>query len=336
MKKLLFVSLVSILYIGMTNTYGQIAVNEIQFSHYSPRYSTASDEYVVLFNNSGHPIDLNGYEIAYASAGGVVSTKKQWTTSTIIPARHYFLCSSNASITVGSVSNKLPDAVFAMGFADAGQVAFRKTTGGTVIYAIATGVITSYQFGSSTTHTATTSSSLQGAFQLSASLVIDSTYIRTGDNNTDYTLITAASITEVPNSGDAPLPVELISFTSSVNHREATLFWTTGSELNNARFEVERKITENWKTVGTVKGSGTTTQPVNYSFTEHNLNTGSYQYRLKQIDFNGNYEYYPLSQDVVIAKPKTIDLLQNYPNPGNPQTIIPFSLSDPSSVKLIV
>lgn len=131
------------------------------------------------------------------------------------------------------------------------------------------------------------------------------------------------------------LPVELSSFTSSVNGRSATLNWLTSSENNNSGFVIERSASGNqWENVGFVSGSGTTSSPHNYSFTDNSLNTGRYSYRLKQTDFNGNFEYHDLSGEVVIGIPSDFSLSQNYPNPFNPSTVINFDIPNDGSVSL--
>ena len=133
-------------------------------------------------------------------------------------------------------------------------------------------------------------------------------------------------IDDIVVSRDQPLPVELSSFTSSVSGSSVTLNWSTSSELNNSRFEIERSSNGVWSKVGTVNGNGTTSSVSNYSFTERGLATGAYSYRLKQVDFNGNYEYFNLSSEVVIGVPSEFSLAQNYPNPFNPSTTISFQL----------
>jgi hypothetical protein len=111
----------------------------------------------------------------------------------------------------------------------------------------------------------------------------------------------------------------------------------TASELDNSGFDVERSGMDNiWAKVGYVTGSGTSHIPVNYSFEDKNLTVGKYKYRLKQTDYNGNYEYYNLSSDVEIGIPSRFNLSQNYPNPFNPTTKIDFTVPADSKVSLIV
>lgn len=136
-----------------------------------------------------------------------------------------------------------------------------------------------------------------------------------------------------------PLPVSLQSFNSNVNNRNLKLNWITNSEINNIGFEIERiKISESgyWKSVGFIKGMGTKETPTKYTFEDKNLTSGKYIYRLKQIDNNGNFEYYNLNSDVEIGLPTKYELSQNYPNPFNPATRIDFAIPFDSKVKLTV
>jgi len=65
---------------------------------------------------------------------------------------------------------------------------------------------------------------------------------------------------------------------------------------------------------------------VSVSVTDRNLNSGMYNYRLKQVDFNGSFEYYNLRNEVSIGIPVQFKLSQNYPNPFNPSTTIRYDL----------
>jgi hypothetical protein len=134
-----------------------------------------------------------------------------------------------------------------------------------------------------------------------------------------------------------PMPVNLLSFLSSVSGRDTKLNWVTSSELNNSGFDVER-IAEggNWTKVGFVTGNGTTQYPVTYTFEDKNLTTGKYKYRLKQIDYNGSFEYCYLAGDVDVGIPSKFNMSQNYPNPFNPVTKIDFTIPVDSKVSLII
>ena len=127
------------------------------------------------------------------------------------------------------------------------------------------------------------------------------------------------------------LPVSLSSFTYTVNTRDITLMWVTEWELNNSGFDVERaNVTpsgvEGWSKAGFVSGHGTSNMPNGYIFKDKKLKTGTYKYRLKQIDYNSNYEYFDLMQDVIVEAPGSFSMGQNYPNPSNPKSKIDYEI----------
>lgn len=136
---------------------------------------------------------------------------------------------------------------------------------------------------------------------------------------------------------DRVLPVNLTSFISNVNGRNVDLIWSVSSEQNNSGFDIERKSSDEnneWLKIGFVNGRGTTNEPASYTFKDTDLNAGKYQYRLKQTDFNGNFEYFNLSNEVIIGVPNKFELSQNYPNPFNPSTKINFNLPVDGKVSL--
>jgi hypothetical protein len=142
----------------------------------------------------------------------------------------------------------------------------------------------------------------------------------------------------VPTSENSPMPVMLSSLTSSINSNNVKLSWATVSEINNAGFEIERATVNNlnpvYNKIGYVKGSGSINSPVSYTFEDRNLSSGKYLYRLKQIDYNGNFQYYELNSVAEIKLPGQYDLKQNYPNPFNPVTSIRFEIPKATNVKI--
>lgn len=160
---------------------------------------------------------------------------------------------------------------------------------------------------------------------------------------------------------DAPLPIELVSFTAAAKHLNAELRWSTATEVNNYGFEIERRSagvlpqggegagtkankstnatsqqSDNWTKVGFVEGSGTTTDPREYSFVDRNVKPRRYAYRIKQIDNNGSFKYTESVELEVGLAPLEFALAQNYPNPFNPSTTIEFTLPKDGRVVLKV
>ena len=89
------------------------------------------------------------------------------------------------------------------------------------------------------------------------------------------------------------IPVELTSFTAQADEKEVVLSWITETELNNSGFSIERKDAESqgWNEIAFVPGHGTTTERNSYTYNDNNVKMGVYNYRLKQTDFDGTFEY---------------------------------------------
>jgi hypothetical protein len=130
-----------------------------------------------------------------------------------------------------------------------------------------------------------------------------------------------------------PFPVELTAFTAKVMGNSISLSWRTETETNSYMFVVERSNNNVWSVIAEVPAAGNSNSPKDYSYTDKNLASGKYQYRLKIIDVGGTYEYSDIV-DAEITLPTEFSLSQNYPNPFNPTTHINYSLPFDTDVRL--
>jgi hypothetical protein len=135
------------------------------------------------------------------------------------------------------------------------------------------------------------------------------------------------------------LPVELSSFTATTQGSTVILNWTTKTEKNSDRFDIERSLVTNgtWSTVDSVKAAVLSNSPKNYSYSDTKLQPGKYQYRLKIVDNNGESAYSGVVEvevTVTVQMPKDFAVSQNYPNPFNPSTKIDYQL--PIDAKVVM
>ena len=122
------------------------------------------------------------------------------------------------------------------------------------------------------------------------------------------------------------LPVELVSIEATRDGNAVVLTWETASETNNAGYEIQRRSTtgaepaaeEDWHVIGYVEGQGTTLEPHRYSYRTQALTPGRHRFRLKQIDFDGSFDYSP-EVEVFTDLPEAYWLTPPYPNPFNPE-----------------
>lgn len=131
-----------------------------------------------------------------------------------------------------------------------------------------------------------------------------------------------------------PLPIELTSFNGVAVDGKVLLDWSTATEINNDYFEVQHSTNAtNFITIGTVSGNGTTSETNNYNFTHNTPENGINYYRLKQVDYDGNYEIH----HTIAVRSESLSLLGDnsfslYPNPYKQGDLtIEFSNVEPNS-----
>ena len=111
------------------------------------------------------------------------------------------------------------------------------------------------------------------------------------------------------------LPVELTYFNGRKLAEGNQLAWETASEKNNKGFEVQKSQDgKNWETLDFVSGNGTIITTQNYSYLDKNPTMGNNYYRLKQMDFDGVFEYSNIISLNYDAS-STNKNLNIYPNP---------------------
>jgi hypothetical protein len=108
------------------------------------------------------------------------------------------------------------------------------------------------------------------------------------------------------------LPISLNFFQARSEEGGALITWKVSTEINNDKMLVERsKDGQRFREIGQVKGRGTSAIPFEYQYFDNNPGTGDTYYRLKQVDFNGSFEY----SKVIALNTEGFIQLYTYPNP---------------------
>ena len=126
----------------------------------------------------------------------------------------------------------------------------------------------------------------------------------------------SVAIDDISITASATLPVELVNVSAKETRLGNEITWTTMSELNNSHFIVEHRLADgSFVSLGRIEGNGTTTSETHYTFTHVAFSVGDNYYRLKQVDFDGKFEY---SQTLLVRNVLNEDKrLLLYPNPAS-------------------
>jgi hypothetical protein len=124
------------------------------------------------------------------------------------------------------------------------------------------------------------------------------------------------------------LPVDLLYVKAKTVADGALIEWATAMEVNNDRFIIERSIDlVNFEAIGTVQGQGNSNIEAEYDYLDTEVPTGTVYFRLKQIDFDGEYEYSKIVAVLIESRIETVDEvidLAIYPNPSRTGEVITF------------
>ncbi|MFY0673382.1 MAG: hypothetical protein JXQ87_08250 [Bacteroidia bacterium] len=156
----------------------------------------------------------------------------------------------------------------------------------------------------------------------------------------------------VGSTGSA-LPVEFTYFNAQwqTEGETAILNWQTAMEENNSHFEIERSFDgQVWEQIGSVAGQGTTFETSDYQFVDESLvskvqnlkSQGLWTsdlghetvfYRLKQVDYNGEFDYSPIetlncSPEQFGIEQETLNSFSVWPNPSKADIIMVNAIDD--------
>jgi hypothetical protein len=111
------------------------------------------------------------------------------------------------------------------------------------------------------------------------------------------------------------------------------LSWVTLSELNNEKFLIERSAdSRSYRVIGEVAGAGTSLEQQDYHFTDRSPLPGLNYYRLKQVDYDGQYEYSPV-RSVLVRSGKEVSVFPTLTT-GSVQVVLPEGNEEPALISV--
>lgn len=254
-------------------------------------------DWIELYNLSNAAVDISGYKIYDSGGQSGSKPKKLIPASTSLPSKGFYIVITDTADYTGDLSG--------FGLSSGGETVWLEDASGLLIDTVAI-----------------------------SALGVDTSYACVPDGSG---LFVKLSPVTKGSSNEPVIPVELTSFNASSVNGNVNLEWITITETNNSGFQVERNNGNGvFEAAGFVKGNGTSAMTHSYKFVDENLNSGTYQYRLKQIDYNGTYSFSEVVAIEVLSLPKSNQLSQNYPNPFNPITSINYQVAFNGPVTLKV
>jgi len=143
-----------------------------------------------------------------------------------------------------------------------------------------------------------------GGRTFNSSITGDKTDVNPGNNN---------DALEVQSADEVALAVEWLSIDARFDFDKVIISWATASEKNNSQFEVQRSTdSREFETIGFVSGSGNSNVISKYNFTDYSPNKSLIYYRIKQIDYDGSYDF----SEVLVVKNNEFEAFKVYPNPS--------------------
>lgn len=218
-------------------------------------------------------------------SSGEAYAAESWTTSTAVNSNDYFEVCVNAVSPYVFLKNKSVTYVFDYRRSNTGPTSaeIRVSTNNFTTYSLVTTVAL-------TTTSFKTITPVSYTFPNNSTSVCFRAYA--------YNAGAAGGTLRFDNvkiSGNQALPVRLTSLTANAVNSKSVISFSTATEENNDYFEIERASDGiEFFSIGEVKGAGTTTSVQNYRFTDETPLSGTNYYRLKQVDFDGQFTYSPV------------------------------------------
>lgn len=136
-----------------------------------------------------------------------------------------------------------------------------------------------------------------------------------------------------PGPPPSALPLELSDFKVTLVKDKAHLQWTSLTEINTDYIEIHHSNNgKEFNPIGTVAAAGNSQNPINYTFTHHDLDFGPNYYKLKMVDLDGSYEFSKMVQ--VFQAISDFEITNVFPMPAKEQLNINYRNDQEAKVSL--